>query len=128
LRWTGARIKVLAADDDPVILRLIEVNLSLEGFDVETAARGEDALAKARDVGPQVIVLDVMMPGMTGWDVARQLRADAATAHIPIVFLSARTQEEDRRMGQELGVSEYVSKPFDPGDLVDRIRRLADRA
>jgi DNA-binding response OmpR family regulator len=128
LRGTGAPIKVLAADDDPVILRLIEVNLSLEGFDVETAARGEDALAKAKDGGPQVIVLDVMMPGMTGWDVARQLRADAATAHIPIVFLSARTQEEDRRMGQELGVAEYVSKPFDPGDLVDTIRRLADRA
>lgn len=128
MRWTGARIKVLAADDDPVILRLIEVNLSLEGFDVETAARGEDALAKAKDVGPQVIVLDVMMPGMTGWDVARQLRADSATAHIPIVFLSARTQEEDRRQGRELGVAEYVSKPFDPGDLVDTIRRLADRA
>jgi DNA-binding response OmpR family regulator len=128
LRGTGAPIKVLAADDDPVILRLIEVNLSLEGFDVETAARGEDVLAKAQDVGPQVIVLDVMMPGMTGWDVARQLRADAATAHIPIVFLSARTQEEDRRMGQELGVAEYVSKPFDPGDLVGTIRRLADRA
>jgi DNA-binding response OmpR family regulator len=128
LRGTGAPIKVLAADDDPVILRLIQVNLSLEGFDVETAARGEDALAKAKDVGPQVIVLDVMMPGMTGWDVARQLRADAATAHIPIVFLSARTQEEDRRQGRELGVAEYVSKPFDPRDLVDTIRRLADRA
>jgi len=123
-----APIKVLAADDDPVILRLIEVNLSLEGFEVETAARGEDALAKARDVGPQVIVLDVMMPGMTGWDVARRLKADAATSHIPIVFLSARTQEEDRRKGRELGVADYVSKPFDPGDLVATIRRLADRA
>jgi DNA-binding response OmpR family regulator len=128
LRGTGAPIKVLAADDDPVILRLIQVNLSLEGFDVETAARGEDALVKAKDVGPQVIVLDVMMPGMTGWEVARQLRADAATAHIPIVFLSARTQEEDRRQGRELGVAEYVSKPFDPRDLVDTIRRLADQA
>jgi DNA-binding response OmpR family regulator len=124
---TGTPIKVLAADDDPVILRLIEVNLSLEGFEVETAVRGEDALAKAKHVGPQVILLDVMMPGMTGWDVARQLRADVATAHIPIVFLSARTQEEDRRKGRELGVADYVNKPFDPGDLVDTIRRLADR-
>jgi DNA-binding response OmpR family regulator len=128
LAGTDPPIKVLAADDDPVILRLIEVNLSLEGFEVETAARGEDALAKARDVGPQVIVLDVMMPGMTGWDVARRLKADAATSHIPIVFLSARTQEEDRRKGRELGVADYVSKPFDPGDLVATIRRLADRA
>lgn len=125
---TDPPIKVLAADDDPVILRLIEVNLSLEGFEVETAARGEDALAKARDVGPQVIVLDVMMPGMTGWDVARRLKADAATSHIPIVFLSARTQEEDRRKGRELGVADYVSKPFDPGHLVTTIRRLAGRA
>jgi DNA-binding response OmpR family regulator len=128
LAGTGAQVKVLAADDDPVILRLIEVNLSLEGFEVETASRGEDALAKAKRVGPDVILLDVMMPGMTGWDVARRLREDGVTSHIPVVFLSARTQEEDRRMGAELGVAAYVSKPFDPVELVDTIRRLAGRA
>jgi CheY-like chemotaxis protein len=128
LAGTGAQVKVLVADDDPVILRLIQVNLALEGFQVETAARGEDALVKAKEGAPDVILLDVMMPGMTGWEVAQRLKADGDTSHIPLVFLSARTQEEDRRKGQELGVSAYVSKPFDPVELVDTIRRLAGRA
>jgi DNA-binding response OmpR family regulator len=128
LAGTGAPIKVLAVDDDPVILRLIEVNLSLEGFEVALAAGGDDALAKAREVDPDVILLDVMMPGVTGWDVARRLRDDAATTATPLIFLSARTQEEDRRRGLELGVAAYVSKPFDPVDLVDTIRRVAGRA
>ncbi|MGH2677590.1 MAG: response regulator transcription factor [Actinomycetota bacterium] len=125
---TGAPIKVLAVEDDPVILRLIEVNLSLEGFEVALAAGGDDALAKAREVDPDVILLDVMMPGVTGWDVARRLKDDAVTNATPLVFLSGRTQEEDRRKGQELGVAAYVSKPFDPGELVDTIRRVARRA
>jgi CheY-like chemotaxis protein len=122
------RIKVLVADDDPVILRLIEVNLGLEGFEVETATGGEEAIAKAGQVGPDVILLDVMMPGMTGWEAAARLKADGVTSHIPVVFLSARSQEEDRRKGEELGVAAYVSKPFDPVELVETIRRLADRA
>jgi DNA-binding response OmpR family regulator len=128
LAGTGAPIKVLAIDDDPVILRLIEVNLSLEGFEVAIVAGGDDALARARAVNPDVILLDVMMPGVTGWDVARRLKDDAATSAIPLVFLSARTQEEDRRKGLELGVAAYVSKPFEPVDLVDTIRRVAGRA
>jgi DNA-binding response OmpR family regulator len=123
-----APVRVLVADDDPVILRLIEVNLGLEGFEVETADGGEDAIAKARDLAPDVILLDVMMPGMTGWEVAGRLKEDGATAGIPLVFLSARTQEEDRRKGEELGVAAYVSKPFDPVELVDTIRRLTGRA
>ena len=125
---TDARVRVLVADDDPVILRLIEVNLGLEGFEVETANRGEDVLGKAKDVVPDVILLDVMMPGMSGWDVARRLKDDDETSRIPVVFLSARTQEEDRRKGEELGVAAYVSKPFDPVDLVATIRRLAGSA
>jgi CheY-like chemotaxis protein len=128
LTGTDAPITVLAVDDDAVILRLIEVNLSLEGFRVETAASGEDVLARAKQAAPQVILLDVMMPGMTGWDVARRLKDDGATLGIPIVFLSARTQEEDRRRGEELGVAAYVSKPFDPTELVETIRRVAARA
>jgi DNA-binding response OmpR family regulator len=128
LAGTGAPIKVLAVDDDPVILRLIEVNLSLEGFEVALAAGGDDALAKAREVDPDVILLDVMMPGVTGWDVARRLKDDAATTATPLVFLSAGTQGDDRRKGQELGVAAYVSKPFDPVELVDTIRRVAERA
>jgi DNA-binding response OmpR family regulator len=128
LAGTGAPIKVLAIDDDPVILRLIEVNLSLEGFEVAIVAGGDDALAKAREVDPDVILLDVMMPGVSGWDVARRLKDDAVTNATPLVFLSALSQEEDRRKGQELGVAAYVSKPFEPVDLVDTIRRVAGRA
>jgi DNA-binding response OmpR family regulator len=123
-----ARVRVLVADDDPVILRLIEVNLGLEGFEVETATGGEDVISKAGQVEPDVILLDVMMPGVTGWEAAARLKADDATAHIPLVFLSARTQEEDKRKGEELGVAAYVSKPFDPIELVATIRRLAGRA
>jgi DNA-binding response OmpR family regulator len=117
--------RILVADDDPIILRLLEVNLGLEGFAVETALRGEDAVARARETHPDLIILDVMMPGMTGHDVAGQLKGDPTTADIPIVFLSARTQEEDRARGRALGVAAYITKPFDPGELVDIVRRLA---
>jgi DNA-binding response OmpR family regulator len=117
--------RILVADDDPVILRLLEVNLGLEGFEVETAIRGEDAVDRARELQPDVVILDVMMPGMTGYDVAGRLKEDPSTAAIPIVFLSARTQEEDRARGRALGVAAYVTKPFDPAELMDIVRRLA---
>jgi CheY-like chemotaxis protein len=117
--------RVLVADDDPIILRLLEVNLGLEDFVVETASRGEDAIRRAQELRPDVIILDVMMPGMSGYDVAEQLRQDPETAGIPVVFLSARAQEEDRKRGHALGVAAYVTKPFDPGELVDIVRRLA---
>jgi DNA-binding response OmpR family regulator len=128
LAGTNVSARILVADDDPIILRLLQVNLDLEGFAVDTAARGEDALARALETSPDVILLDVMMPGLTGWDVARQLKGDARTAAIPIVFLSARTQDEDVRRGEELGVAAYVRKPFDPGELVDLILRLSTAA
>lgn len=115
-------------DDDPVILRLIEVNLDLEGFEVATADRGEDAIAMASDFGPDLIILDLMMPEMSGWEIAERLREDDKTNGIPLVFLSARTQDEDRRRGEELGVAGYVTKPFDPADLVSTIRRLTKPA
>jgi DNA-binding response OmpR family regulator len=118
----GARI--LVVDDDPVILRLIEVNLDLEGFEVETADRGEDAITRARDSSPDLIILDLMMPEMSGWEIAERLQQDDATKGIPLVFLSARTQDEDRRRGEELGVAGYVTKPFDPAALVSTIRKL----
>jgi DNA-binding response OmpR family regulator len=116
--------RILVADDDPVIVRLLQVNFKLEGYDVETAAHGEEAIQKARDLAPGLILLDVMMPGLDGWEVCRRLKEDAATASIPIVFLSARAQEDDRKRGLELGVAEYVTKPFDPGELVGLVGRL----
>lgn len=121
----GARI--LVVDDDPVILRLIEVNLDLEGFEVITADRGEDAIEQARAATPDLIILDLMMPEMSGWEIAERLQKDDSTKGIPLVFLSARTQDEDRRRGEELGVAGYVTKPFDPADLVETIRKLTER-
>ena len=124
-----APARILVADDDPVIVRLLQVNFKLEGYDVETAAHGEEALQKARDLQPALILLDVMMPGVDGWEVARRLKAEDATKNIPVFFLSARAQEEDRRKGLELGVTDYVTKPFDPGELVGLVQRtLAERA
>lgn len=104
-----------------MILRLLQVNFSLEGFDVDTASRGEEALAKAREKRPDIIVLDVMMPGMDGWEVCRRLKEESETGTIPVIFLSARSQEEDRQRGLDLGVEAYVTKPFDPGQLVELV-------
>lgn len=120
---TGRPTRILVADDDPVILRLLQVNFGLEGFEVETASRGEDALAKARQFVPDIILLDVMMPGVDGWEVCRRLKEDQVTTGIPVIFLSARAQDQDRKRGYELGVVAYVTKPFDPGELVDVVRR-----
>jgi CheY-like chemotaxis protein len=115
--------RILVADDDPVILRLLQVNFRLEGYEVETAPHGEEALKKAREFLPDLILLDVMMPGLDGWEVCRQLKDNPATADIPVIFLSARAQDEDRRRGYALGVVEYVTKPFDPGQLVETVQR-----
>ncbi len=116
--------RILVADDDPVIVRLLEVNFRLEGYDVETASHGEETIQKALEAGPELILLDVMMPGLDGWEVCRRLKQDRATAGIPVVFLSARAQDEDRKRGLDLGVAEYVTKPFDPGELVALVARL----
>ena len=123
LSGTSSPTRILVADDDAVILRLLQVNFGLEGFEVETASRGEDALVKARQFVPDIILLDVMMPGVDGWEVCRRLKEDHATASIPVIFLSARAQDQDRKRGFELGVVAYVTKPFDPGELVDVVRR-----
>jgi CheY-like chemotaxis protein len=115
--------RVLLVDDDPVIVRLLEVNFRLDGFRVDTATRGEEALSKAIELNPDVIVMDVMMPGMDGWAVSERLRADPATAETPIVLLSARVRDDDRSRGYALGVVDYVTKPFDPTDLIEVVRR-----
>jgi CheY-like chemotaxis protein len=119
----GAR--VLVVDDDAVIRQLISVNLELEGFEVHTAEDGQDALDKVHDVAPQVITLDIMMPRMDGWETAARLRQDPTTSHIKVILLSARAQESDVRRGEGLGVDAYLTKPFDPDELVDAVRRLA---
>ena len=120
-----APVRVLVVDDDEVIRQLITLNLELEGFEVHEAVDGVDALRKATEVRPSVITLDIMMPNMDGWDAAARLRSDPLTAHVKVVLLSARAQEADVRRGTRLGVDAYLTKPFDPDDLVEVVRRLA---
>ena len=119
--------RVLIVDDEAAIRVLCRINLRLAGFDTLEAADGDVAVSTARAERPDAIVLDVMMPGRNGWEVAEALAADQATAGIPIIFLSARTDESDRRRGLELGALDYVRKPFDPLELVSSIRDVLER-
>jgi DNA-binding response OmpR family regulator len=117
--------RVMVVEDDDTIRQLITVNLELEGFDVVTATDGQDALDRVKDAAPDVVTLDVMMPRVDGWETALRLRADAATAHIKVVLLSARAQQADLARGREIGVDAYLTKPFDPDQLIEIVRRLA---
>jgi DNA-binding response OmpR family regulator len=119
---------VLLVDDDPVIARLLEVNFRLVGFRVAAVSRGDVALERARAVPPDAIVLDVMLPGMGGYDVCRQMRLIPSLADVPIVFLTARSPNEEEDALGGLGPVDFVGKPFEPGDLVELVRqRVAER-
>ncbi len=115
---------MLVVDDTEIIRELICVNLELEGFEVHTAFDGQDALDKVHAVAPDVVTLDVVMPRLDGFGAAARLRADARTANLPIVMVSAAAQEADLRRGREIGVNAYLTKPFDPDELVEIIRAL----
>ncbi|NUT43057.1 MAG: response regulator [Thermoactinospora sp.] len=117
--------KVLVVDDDEVIRQLIAVNLTLEGFDVEQATDGQDCLERVLDVMPDVITLDVMMPHLDGWVTATRLRTDEETRHIRVVLITARAQDDDKRRGLGVGVDAYLTKPFDPAELIQIVRDLA---
>jgi DNA-binding response OmpR family regulator len=114
--------RVLLIDDDPAILRLLEVNFRMEGFDVDAAAHGEEALAIATATPPDVVILDLMMPGMDGRQVFDELRAEPSTASVPIVFLTARGRD-DALIAEG---SIVVQKPFDTVDLVATVRTLVE--
>lgn len=121
------RKRVLVCDDDPVILRLLQVNLELEGYDVLTARHGEEAVAVTSSELPDVVILDIMMPNMDGYEACEQLKGQPSTRDIPVVFLSAKAQQGDLEKGRSYGVSEYLTKPFDPGELLDVVERLANQ-
>ena len=117
--------RILIADDDPVILRLIQVNLELEGYEVITAANGQEAVQEATAQIPDLVILDIMMPRLDGYQACEQLKANDATKHIPVVFLSAKAQLGDIEKGKTYGVAEYLTKPFDPSELLEVVERLA---
>jgi DNA-binding response OmpR family regulator len=119
--------KVLVVDDEAPIRLLCRVNLEAEGMEVLEAADGRAGLEAARTERPDVVLLDVMMPGLDGWRVAEELLEDTATSGIPIVFLTARAELRDRARGLDLGGLDYVTKPFNPVELAPLIRDVIDR-
>jgi DNA-binding response OmpR family regulator len=119
--------RVLVIDDEAPIRLLCRVNLEAEGMEVLEAADGPSGLAKAKSRRPDVILLDVMMPGLDGWRVAEELLEDATTREIPIVFLTARAEFRDRARGLDIGGIDYVTKPFNPVELAPLVRELLDR-
>ena len=118
---------VLVADDDATTRRLIEVTLRNCGCDVVTAPDGEQALLQIRELRPKIAILDVQMPRLSGWEVAKELRADGPLHATRIIFLSSRTQEHDVLEGFSSGASDYLFKPFSPRELQARIKSLLAR-
>jgi DNA-binding response OmpR family regulator len=124
---SGAKTRVLVVDDEAPIRLLCRVNLEAEGMEVLEAADGVAGVDTARSERPDVILLDVMMPGMDGWQVAEQLVEDETTSQIPLVFLTARAELRDRARGLELGGVDYITKPFNPVELASVVDGLLDR-
>ena len=123
----GDRPVVLVADDDDDIRDLVAFRLDRAGYEVLRAGDGQEALDLAREHRPDLAVLDVMMPKLTGYDVTRELRADAATSRIPVILLTARVQEADVARGFEAGADDYVKKPFSPQELKARVQAVLGR-
>jgi DNA-binding response OmpR family regulator len=115
---------VLVVEDDPVILRLLEVNFELEGFTVLVAHDGAEGVELARAHRPDAVISDIMMPKASGIELVEALKGDASTASIPIILLSAKAQTTDLKSGLAAGADDYVTKPFEPLDLVERVNAL----
>jgi DNA-binding response OmpR family regulator len=118
---------VLLVEDDPVILRLLEVNFDLEGYSVLLARDGQEGIDQARAGKPDLVISDIMMPNVSGLELVETLKGDPATASIPIILLSAKAQSADLKAGLDAGADDYVTKPFEPLELVDRVQALLAR-
>jgi CheY-like chemotaxis protein len=116
--------RILICDDDPAILRVLQVNLEVEGYDVLLAHHGEEAVEVAMAEHPDLVILDIMMPRLDGYQTCERLKAEPTTQDIPVVFLSAKAQQSDIEKGRSYGVADYLTKPFDPTDLLDVVERL----
>ncbi|MEI8093964.1 MAG: response regulator [Spirochaetales bacterium] len=119
--------KILVVEDNPDILELVAYNLEAQGYEVLRAGTGENGLARARKEAPDLVVLDVMLPGINGLDVCRKLKQDEATRKIPVILLTAKSEDSDIISGLELGADDYITKPFSPKVLIARARALLRR-
>jgi phosphate regulon transcriptional regulator PhoB len=119
--------RVLVVEDERDVAELIRYNLTREGYEVIVAPTGADALKQARDVRPDLVLLDIMVPQLNGWEVCRRLKQDADTKNIPVIMVTGRVEEGDKVLGFEMGADDYVTKPFSPRELIARIRAVARR-
>ena len=119
-----AKGKILVVDDEIYIVHILDFSLGMEGYEVLTALDGEQALEKAHAEHPDLIVLDIMMPKLDGYETCKLLKADPATKDIPVILLSAKGRNVDQKVGFEVGADDYITKPFSPRKLVERINAL----
>jgi two-component system alkaline phosphatase synthesis response regulator PhoP len=119
---------ILVVDDEKELTALVSLNLKMAGFEVLAAFNGEKALELSRQLRPDLIILDIMLPRIDGWRVCELLKQDASTKGIPVIMLTARAQIEDKLKGFEAGADDYVTKPFSPRELVARVKRVLSRA
>ena len=121
------KLTVLVIDDDPVILELLRVNFEIEGFDVICAADGEEGFRRAQADHPDIVISDIMMPRRDGLQLLNDLKADPSTEDLPVILLSAKAQKADVQKGLDLGADDYITKPFDPLELIDRLNAVMTR-
>jgi two-component system alkaline phosphatase synthesis response regulator PhoP len=114
-------------EDEPDVAEMIRYNLGKEGYEVRLAANGSDALRHIKDSRPDVILLDIMVPQLNGWEICRRLKQDRETAAIPVIMVTGRAEEGDKVLGFEMGADDYVTKPFSPRELLARVRAVSRR-
>ncbi|MBI4364783.1 MAG: response regulator [Candidatus Latescibacteria bacterium] len=116
--------KILVVDDEIYIVHILDFSLGMEGYEVVTALDGEQALEKVKTEKPDLIVLDIMMPKLDGYEVCKSIKSNSATQNIPVILLSAKGRNVDQKMGFDVGADDYITKPFSPRKLVERINQL----
>ena len=116
--------KILVIEDDPATLRLVDYSLKQEGYEIITASNGLEGIRKARGESPDLVILDVMLPGMDGFEICYRLRSEPTTAKLPILMFSAKAQEIDKDTGIKVGADDYLTKPSAPADIINRVEKL----
>ncbi len=119
--------KILIVDDEKAMVKILKMRLEANGYEVIAAYDGKEGLEKAKSENPDLIVLDLMLPEMDGYKVCRLLKFDDKYKKIPIILFSARAQDSDKEMGKSVGADDYVTKPFDSKDMLERIKKLLDK-